>query len=175
MLVDIIAIALLVMAVIKGFRNGLVVAVFSFLAFLIGMAAALKLSSAVAGWLGTQISVSERWLPVLAFFIVFTGVVLLVRLGAKALEGMLKLAMMGWLNRLGGILFYILLYFFIYSIILFYATQLGVISRTTAEVSRFYPLLYPLAPEMIRLLGVVLPFLKNTFGELEEFFGSVKM
>ncbi len=45
MLIDIIVVILLVMAIFKGLRKGLIVAVFSFLAFLIGLAAALKLST----------------------------------------------------------------------------------------------------------------------------------
>src|SRR3954467_3587340 len=106
MIIDIITLVLLVLAIFKGIRNGLVLAIFSFLAFIIGLAAAMKLSAVVAGYLGTNTSISQRWLPVLAFAIVFFIVVFLVRLGAKAIEGALKLVMLGWLNKLGGIIFY---------------------------------------------------------------------
>ncbi len=42
MLIDIVAVALLLLSVYKGFRRGLIVAVFSFLAFIVGLAAALE-------------------------------------------------------------------------------------------------------------------------------------
>ncbi|HTM92515.1 MAG TPA: CvpA family protein, partial [Flavisolibacter sp.] len=71
MLIDFIAIGLVVLAIIKGFRNGLVVAVFSLLAFVIGLAAALKFSAVVAEYLATGTNISQRWLPILAFAIVF--------------------------------------------------------------------------------------------------------
>lgn len=170
MFIDFIAIGLIVLAIIKGFRNGLVVAVFSLLAFVIGLAAALKLSAVVAEYLGTNTNISQRWLPLLAFAIVFFLVMLLVRLGAKAIETGLGMVMLGWLNKLGGIVFYLLLYFFIFSIILFYAAQLHVIKPETTQVSSTYPFIYPIAPVVMDALGSVIPFFKNMFGELENFF-----
>jgi membrane protein required for colicin V production len=170
MIIDLIAIGLIIFSIIKGFRKGLVVALFSLLAFVIGLAAALKLSAAVARYLENSTQISQRWLPVLAFAIVFFVVVLLVRLGAKALEGVLKVAMLGWLNKLGGMVFYLLLYFFIFSIFLFYAAQLHIIKPETAQVSVTYPYIYPMAPSVIEWLGAIFPFLKNMFVELENFF-----
>lgn len=170
MLIDFIAIGLIVLAIIKGFRNGLVVAVFSLLAFVIGLAAALKLSAVVAEYLGTNTNISQRWLPILAFAIVFFVVVLLVRLGAKAIEGGLRMVMLGWLNKLGGIVFYLLLYFLIFSIILFYATQLHIIKQETAQVSNTYPIIYPIAPVVMDALGSIIPLFKDMFEQLEHFF-----
>src|SRR5690349_8193204 len=111
--IDIIVLGLLLLALFKGLRKGLVLAVFSFLAFVIGLAAALKLSALVAVYLGENTNVSGRWLPVLAFVLVFGVVLLLVRLGAKLVEGGLQLVLLGWLNRVGGVLFFALLYLFL--------------------------------------------------------------
>ena len=57
MLIDIIAFILLLVAAFKGLRKGLIVAVFSFLAFIIGLAAALKLSTAMADYIGENVDV----------------------------------------------------------------------------------------------------------------------
>ncbi len=91
MLIDIIAVILLLMAVFKGLRKGLIVAVFSFLAFIIGLAAALKLSTVMAAYIGDNVAVSQRWLPFIAFIVVFFIVVLLVRLGGKFLQGFVQI------------------------------------------------------------------------------------
>jgi membrane protein required for colicin V production len=173
MIIDFIAIGLIVLALVKGFRKGLVVAVFSLLAFFIGLAAALKLSAIVAEYLGTNTNISQRWLPMLAFTLVFFVVVLLVRLGAKAIEGALGMIMLGWLNKLGGIAFYLLLYLFIYSIVLFYATQLKILKQETIQTSSTYYLIYPVAQVLMDALGSVIPIFKNMFGELENFFDSL--
>jgi membrane protein required for colicin V production len=100
-------------------------------------------------------------------------VALLVRLGAKALEGVLQIAMLGWLNRLGGILFYGLLYFFIFSIILFYAQKLEFFKPETLQASATYPLIGPLGPWMVDGLGKLLPFFKDLFSQLEIFFSRL--
>lgn len=173
MLIDIIALGLLVLALFKGLRNGLVLALFSLIAFVIGLAAALKLSATVADYLGENTAISGKWLPVLAFTLVFIGVILLVRLGAKLIEGALRLVMLGWLNRIGGVLFYGLLYLFIYSVLLFYAYQLELIKPQTVSTSITFGYIYPVAPEVLRGMGKVLPFLRDTFSDLETFFDHI--
>jgi membrane protein required for colicin V production len=173
MLIDIIAFILLLIAAFKGLRKGLIVAVFSFLAFIVGLAAALKLSTAMASYIGDNVAVSQRWLPFLAFIVVFVIVVLLVRLGAKLLEGAVKMAMLGWANRIGGLVFYVLIYFFIYSILLFYATQLNLIKPETIKASVTYDYIAPFGPKVIGILGAIIPFFKDMFAELLQFFDAV--
>jgi membrane protein required for colicin V production len=173
MLIDIIVFILLIMAVFKGLRNGLIVAVFSFLAIIIGLAAALKLSVAMAAYIGDNVAVSQRWLPFVAFIVVFIIVVLLIRLGAKLLQGAVQMVMLGWVNRIGGAVFYVLIYFFIFSIILFYATQLNLIKPATTEASITYGFIQPFGPKVINVLGSIIPFFKNMFQELLHFFDAV--
>jgi membrane protein required for colicin V production len=173
MAIDIAAFILLVMAMYKGLRKGLIIAVFSLLGFFIGLTAALKLSSVVADYIGTITNITQRWLPFLAFILVFIIVVFLVRLGAKMLEKVLQIAMLGWLNKLGGVLFYLFLYFFILSILLFYASQLHLIKEKTITDSVVYAYIQPLAPEMMKMLGSVIPFFRDMFDHLLHFFQKV--
>jgi len=173
MIIDIIAIIILVMAIFKGLRNGLVLGVFSLLAFIIGLTAAIKLSAVVAEYLGENVNISQRWLPVLAFAVVFIAVVLLVRLGAKAIEGVLRIAMLGWLNKIGGVILYAVLYLFIFSVLVFYLEQLSILKAETIESSNTYAYIKPIAPKIMNGLGSVLPFFKNMFAELESFFDGL--
>ncbi|MBL7726441.1 MAG: CvpA family protein [Dinghuibacter sp.] len=173
MIIDLAFIVLLTMAVIKGYTRGLVVAVFSLLAFIIGLAAALKLSALVAKWLGDNVNISEKWLPVASFALVFIGVVLLVRMGAKAIEKTMQFVLLGWVNKLGGILFFSVLYLMIGSVLLFYAEQLKWISPETIKASQTYPVLKPWAPEIINGLSFVFPFFQSLFTDLQQFFGNL--
>ena len=175
MVIDIIVLCLLALALFKGLTKGFVLAIFSFLAFIVGLAAAMKLSALVAQHLGAHTGNGGKWLPVLAFVIVFLAVVLLVRLGAKALEGVLRLAMLGWLNKIGGVVLYALLYLFVFSVLLFYAQQLQLVRATTLSASATYRFLQPLAPRVISALGAVLPFFRNMFAQLEGFFEGISV
>ncbi len=172
MIIDIFFLVLVALALFKGYSRGLVVALFSIAGFIIGLAAALKLSASVADKLSTSLDSSAKWLPFLSFFLVFVAVLVLVRLGAKLIQKSLELVMLGWANRLGGVVFYVLLYAIIFSIFLFYAVQLHFIGDETIKASFFYSSLQPLGPYVIEGLGKVIPIFKNMFADLQQFFGS---
>jgi len=173
MIIDIIVAIILILAIIKGYRQGLIVALFSAIAFIIGLAAALKLSAVVADHLGKAVKVSDKWLPIISFAVVFLVVVLLVRFGAKFIQKSVEFAMLGWLNRLGGILLYVGLYILIFSILLFYADQLGFIKPETKKDSVTYIHIQPWGPKLMDGIGKIIPIFKGMFQDLEDFFDSV--
>ncbi|MGG9970555.1 CvpA family protein [Ferruginibacter sp. SUN002] len=172
-MIDILFAILMVMAIIKGYQKGLIVALFSVAAFIIGIAAAVKLSAVVAGYLQDHTSVSGKWLPVISFAVVFLGIILLVRLGAKLVERTVQMALLGWVNRIGGILLYAVLYTIIFSILLFYAEKIHLIETNTIQSSQTYPYVKPWAPKILDGFGRVIPIFKGMFAELESFFSGV--
>jgi membrane protein required for colicin V production len=173
MFIDIIFAVIVIMACIKGFQKGLIIAVFSIIAFIIGLAAALKLSTAVAAWLGNSISVSAKWLPFISFAVVFFVVILLVRWGAKLIEKTFQLALLGWVNKLGGIIFYLVLYTIIFSIFLFYAEKVQLLQLTVIKASSTYTFIQPWGPIVIDSMGKIIPLFKDMFTELSNFFDKV--
>jgi membrane protein required for colicin V production len=173
MIIDIIVAIILILAAIKGFRQGLIVALFSVIAFIVGLAAAIKLSVVVAGYVGKTVNVSDKWLPIISFAVVFLIVVILVRLGAKFIQRTVELAMLGWINRIGGILLYAALYILIFSILLFYAEQLSLIKPETIKESVTYEYIQPWGPKLMDGLGKIIPVFKGMFEDLEDFFDSV--
>ena len=173
MLIDIIFIVLLVIAIVKGYRKGFIIAVFSLLAIIIGLAAAIKLSVVTASWLKDSIHVAAKWLPVIAFAAVFIIVVVLVRLGAKALEKTAELVFLGWLNKLSGIILYLVLYTIILSVLLFYAEKVNLLQPATIASSKTYEFIRPWGPKAINAIGSLLPIFKNMFQQLEDFFSKL--
>ncbi|MBS1566346.1 MAG: CvpA family protein [Bacteroidetes bacterium] len=173
MLIDLVFVVLLVLAVIKGYTKGFIIAIFSLLALVAGLAAAMKCSTAVAAWLSSSVHAGARWLPFIAFLLVFLGVALLVRLGAKAIEKMVELAMLGWVNRLAGIVLYLLLYMIVLSVVLFYAEKIHLIAAQTIADSKTYPFIQPWGPKVMEFMGKIIPFFSNMFHELEAFFANV--
>ncbi|MGX5819969.1 CvpA family protein [Chitinophaga lutea] len=169
--IDVFFAIILAFAIYRGFTRGLIVAVFSLVALVLGMAAALKLSAVLAAYLETQ-GMHGRWWPVACFFIIFLAVVVLVRLGAMALEKVVQWSMLGWVNRLGGIVLYILVYMIVYSILLWLANQLYWLSPETKLQSAVYPYLEHLGPRVVEQMGRIMPFLRDVFAELEGFFGK---
>jgi len=173
MWIDILLLVFLVLAVFNGLRQGFIIAFFSVIAIIIGLAAAIRLSVTVAGFLKNSMHWSGRWLPVLAFLLVFVAAALLVRWGARLAEAAVDLAMMGWLNKLAGMLLYASLYAIILSVLLFYAVQIHMISDDTLTSSRAYPYIRPLGPMVIDEFGKFVPLFKGMFTQLEDFFGCL--
>jgi membrane protein required for colicin V production len=173
MWIDLLFLLALVMAVLKGLRQGLIIAVFSGIAFVIGLAAAIKLSAAVANRLSQGLHVTTRWLPVIAFVLVFLAVLLVIRWGAKLAEKVVDLALMGWLNKFGGILLYAALYTMLLSILLFYAMETHLLSPASVNSSLTYPFIRPWGPAVINAFGKLVPFFKDMFVQLEDFFGHL--
>ena len=173
MAIDIIFLFLILLAAFRGMRKGFIVAIFSLLAYIIGLAAALKLSVTVAALLKQNINISSRWLPFIAFIIVIFCVAFLVRLVARLIEKAIDLAMLGFINKLAGFILYAILYTIVYSVFLFYTTQMKLINNETISNSVSYRFIEPWGPKIINAFGNLIPVFKNLFVQLEKFFSSV--
>ena len=173
MIIDIALLALLVIAAIKGLQRGIIVAVFSLIGLIAGIAAALKFSVLVASWLQGSVNISSRWLPAISFLLVFIVVVLLVRLMANLIEASVELALLGWVNKIGGALLYMIIYTLSLSVLLFFLVQLKLISEKTIAESVTYTYVEPWGPVVINGIGKIIPLFKDMFAELENFFGKL--
>ena len=174
MIIDIFFLIFLLGAIIKGLRRGLIVAIFSLLALILGLAAAIKLSAVVATHLKESgVHMSSKWLPILSFVIVFLAVIFLVRWLEKMLESVIKFALLGWVDKLGGVLLYAIVYFAIFSVILFYCTNAHVLSANAISSSKTYNFIEPYGPYIINKIADLIPVFKDMFSQLENFFGNI--
>lgn len=173
MFLDIIVLALLVLALMKGLKQGFVVAALSFAAVFIGLAAALKFSTWVAKWLGNNINVGTSWLPFLAFLVIMIAVFIGVRILAAVVEQILELSMLGWANKLGGFILYALLYITVFSVLIFYTEKMNLLKPEASAASITYTYIHFWGPYSVEGLGKAIPFFKDMFADLTEFFGAI--
>lgn len=173
MLLDIIFAVIIVLAILKGYQKGLVVGLFSLVTVIVGLAAAMKLSTVVAGYIGKAVKVSDQWLPIISFAVVFFIVLLLIRLGARAIEKTVELAMLGWVNKVAGVIFFAAIYTTVFSVLLFYTEQMKLIQPETIKTSVTYSFVQPWGPKAINGFGTVIPVFKDMFEQLEQFFDGV--
>ena len=68
---------------------------------------------------------------------------------------------------------FLILYVAIYSIILFYGAETGIISKQAADESHFYHLLAPFGPAIVRFITRFIPFGQDMFIALEAFFDKI--
>lgn len=172
MSIDFIVLILLALAIFKGYRQGAIVAICSYIAILIGLAAAVKLSVIVASYL-TANGINGKWISFFSFLIVLVAVIFLVRWLAHLIQKLVEIIFMGWANRLAGIILYILLYCTVFSVLLFYINKIGVIKESTLQASLTYTYIKNLGPWVIDHFGKIIPFFKNMFSDLSNFFGNM--
>ena len=164
---------ILVLAIIRGWRKGLILALFSLVCGLIGLAAAVKLSAVVATHMKSDLHMTTRWLPVIAFILVFILIIIIISWAGRLLDKLIKWVLLEWLNKLGGILLFLVLYLSVYSIILFYGTETQVISKHAANASHYYHLIAPFGPAVIRFITGFIPYGQDMFIALEGFFDKI--
>ncbi len=101
---DIVVGVILIYGLVRGLFRGLVKEVSSIIGVLGGFLAAYSFYGIAGGYLSGVVS-SPAYRNLLAFFLIFCGVVVLVNVLAIVIKYLLKIVFLGWLDRLGGVVF----------------------------------------------------------------------
>ncbi len=107
-ILDIILLICFIPALIQGFRKGFISQVIAIISIIAGVWMSARFANVVSCWLGNYIQGSEQVLRVVAFAIIIIVVIAALTLLGKLLEGMIRLVMLGWVNKLLGVLFSLL-------------------------------------------------------------------
>jgi membrane protein required for colicin V production len=65
---------------------------------------------------------------------------------------LINLPFMGCLNKIAGIIFYVVLYALIFSVIIYFAEKVELLSKDTITTSKVYPVLQPIIITLKQLL-----------------------
>ena len=144
-IIDIIIIICCIPAIFQGYSKGFISQVFSLVALIVGAWLSFKFSVPVGNFLKSFADLSPTILHIIAFVLILIIVMVLLKLVGNAVEKVVKFVMLGWLNRLLGIVFslikallviglVILLVNAIYSVIPFMS------SKTIEESVLFHPI-----------------------------------
>jgi len=141
----------------QGFRNGLLREVMG----LGGVIAALFLGFRYMDELQTLLSnildIEAIWLSILAFVLIFMGVIIAVQLLIHALEAVLKMALLSVPNRVLGMLFGLLKSAIFLSVLFILMLGLGLPGEDSREDSLLYEYVVPVAPAAYNVIGSVYP------------------
>ncbi len=155
---DIILLICFVPAVIQGFRKGFISQIVAIISIIAGVWVSARFASMASVWIGQYIQGSEQVLKVVAFALIFIVVIAALALLGKLIEGTVKLIMLGWLNRLLGVLFSLLKVGLIVGLVIMAFNALNgtfqFVSEETLNSSVLYPPLKDLAYS-------IFPYLKD--------------
>ena len=156
--IDIIILVCCIPAIVSGFSKGFVSQAFSLVALVLGVWLSFKFSVPLGDWLKTYADLPGTVLHVISFGVILLIVVLLLRLIGKLVENLVKVVMLGWLNKLLGIVFSLLKAVLILGIVITLFDSIyhliPFVSSDTLDESLFY---YPIK----NIAGIVFPYLKE--------------
>jgi membrane protein required for colicin V production len=173
MWIDISLVILLIYGIWKGLKQGLIISVFTLLAWVVGILAAIKLSSEASQWIQQQFDIHSNYLPVISFLAVFFIIALIIYLIGKSLEKVVEIAHLGFINKLGGAILRIAIYTLVFSIFIWLLNEAGFISPEVKTQSKTYFLISGVSDYAINHLSEYIPAVKEMFAELQQFFENI--
>ncbi|MBQ0024655.1 MAG: CvpA family protein [Bacteroidales bacterium] len=150
--IDVIILVCFLPAIYVGIKNGLVRELISLCVVFGGIKLSIKFSPQVIEWLSCHLGMSEFWAKVTSFIVIFLVVAIILSLIGNLIDRIIKISLLGWLNRLLGILLAIALFAIVISTVIYFFdmvnTRLGIISAEKIAESKFVPLLLDLARDI---------------------------
>jgi membrane protein required for colicin V production len=170
MLIDLFFVLFVIIGIRIGMKKGLILGLFSWVVFLLGIAAAIKISVIVANHLRHTANTGSKWLPLLCFLVLLLFVIFIVEIGCDFLHKHLHFVILSWVDKFLGVIFYIAVYGLIFSILLFYAEKVGLIKRANINASLCYKYIEPIGPKVMDTIGRIFPIFKDMFLDLRLFY-----
>lgn len=170
MTLDIIYGIVLLIVLIKGFSRGLIQSVFWLISVIVGIMAAVSFSHAAAAWVEKVLDIRSEFIPLVAFIVVLLAIFGIFYLLGNMLESVFKTLQINFLNQLAGAIVWGISWSLLFSCICWYGNNMGLFSYDLKSDSKIYDSIVVMAPATIDLIGNLLPVVKNTFSNLQEWF-----
>ena len=159
-ILDIILLICFIPAVIRGISKGFAEQLIALLSIIIGAWIAYHFGGTLSEWAAGYLQVNEKVLNIICFTLIIIVAVVLLFLVGQLITGVIKLVMLGWLNRLLGLVFALLKAALVLGLVITLFDSLngiiGLVSQETLDESFMYPGLKNFA-------DTVFPYLKKLF------------
>lgn len=104
-IIDIILLICFIPALISGLKKGFIAQLIAIISIFAGIWISFEFATITSQWLSQYIEAPENVLRIAAFALIMVGVFITLGLLGKLLEGILNMVMLGWVNKLFGVIF----------------------------------------------------------------------
>lgn len=159
--IDIVILACFLPAIFIGLKNGLIRQLVGLAVVILGIWLSVRFSDVVSAWItAAKITTEPFWAKAISFVLIFVAVALVLNLVGKLLEKVLDIAMLGWLNRLLGMVVAIATGALVIGTLVYLVNSanslLGFIPQEQIDQSKFFK-------PLLELVQTVFPYLKQLF------------
>lgn len=160
--IDIILGVIILLGAYGGYKNGLVLEVFSLLGIVLGVLGGFKLMGTAMVLLHNKFNVDQKVLPFIAFAVVFIIIVVVVNLLGKLIHVSLGKSVLGVLDFVAGSIFGLIKTTFMLSVVLWIVNSLKFeLPNNWIADATLYPLVAGFAPLLTDWIGALIPSLKD--------------
>jgi membrane protein required for colicin V production len=151
--IDLVVCIVVIIALINGWRRGLILQIVSLCALVVGIWIAAKFGAAVGAWLRLDESISTAG----GFLVIFLAIILIMAIFGRAVRELFHFAGLGLLDRVLGVVVatakYLIILSLIFSILDTFNKDYSIIKKSRIERSKTYE-------PILRLSEKIFPFLE---------------
>lgn len=167
MWLDIVTVIVALLAFVQGFRKGFFLSLLTFVAWIVGIVAAIALCSAVTLWLHNTFNLSGALIPIIAFILILLIVHFLIIQTGILLEKLVSVLFLGWLSKLLGGILLTIIYLCVLSLVYYFMRQGGMLSDATIKQSRTYSIIEPWGIYVVNEIAALWPAFEKQLINLE--------
>jgi membrane protein required for colicin V production len=168
-MLDLIIIIILVIGVYEGYKEGLFIGILSIVAFIFALIFAFHLMNWGADFLSQRMDEMTYLLPFIAFFLIFLGVILIIRGLAFLVKKTMDLTILGSMDNIAGAILGFFKTVFILSLLIWIADSFSFsIPENWTSDSKTISYIEPIAPVVIDAFDDFTPIIKNTIASIQE-------
>ncbi|MBO4842034.1 MAG: CvpA family protein [Bacteroidales bacterium] len=153
--IDIVIVCCFLPALYFGVKNGLVKQLVALAVIYFGITLSLRFSVRVSDWVVEHVNMPEFWAKAVSFIVIFFVVAIILNLFGRLIEKIIQISLLGWLNRLLGVVLTICLFTLLLSALVYLVdsanNMLEFIPKEKIEESRLYPRLLAISQDVFPL------------------------
>lgn len=169
MLLDALILVATMLGFLRGWKKGLLWALGSLLAVVVGIFISLKLAHSLSDFLFKQNILAGSYTLLISFLVLFLLTMLAFRMAVGFMESILDKMMLGWVNKLSGAFLYSFFVVFIFSIFMWLCKEAGLIRPELQLESKTYEYVEPIGPKTVRLGSEYLPLCKGLWNDIRQY------
>ena len=166
---DLVLLIVLLLGAYRGYTKGILMEVVAVVAFIIAIVGALQLMSWGVSFLSDTLEAQGAWLPLLAFILLFVGILTGVSIAGKMLKSVIHLTPIGYIDGLLGGAVGLIKWAFGISV-LFILLDYAQVELPNTEESQLYDYVHPFAYTVVEKLRDWFPVLENVVESIRQLF-----
>lgn len=167
--IDLIIVIPMALGAIGGFKKGFILEIITLLALILAVIGGFHFLHWGMSVLTDNFQLSGKFLPFLAFLLIFVGIVALVNAIGQVLKKVVHMAFLGGVDRIAGALLGAVKFVFFFSVLIWAFQIFGVeLPQHLQDDSFFYTYIVAIAPATVDLFGFIIPASSELMDEISD-------